>query len=96
MVTPAEHELITQLYERYVRTALLLQNLNGCSQRLDAGAKACKADINGKFDYILKQLTVRKAALVQDVTRLKTTKTQKLNDQLMQMKGYVMEIDAVE
>jgi len=93
VVTSQEHEMITQLYERFVRTALLVQNLNGCSQIIEFGTRQCKDDINKKIDLVITQLGERKKILKEDMIRIGAEKSDKLDQQLRQMRSYLSELE---
>jgi len=93
VVTPQEHEMITQLYERFVRTALLVQNLNGCSQILEFGTRQCKDDINKKTDFVIQQLGERKKVLKEDMLQIRVQKSEKLDQQLQLIRSYQKELE---
>jgi len=93
VVTPQEHEMITQLYEKFIRTALLVQNLNGCSQILEFGTRQCKDDINKKMDYVVQQLGDRKKVLKDDMLQIRSQKGEKLEQQLQLLRSYQSELE---
>ncbi|ETO25936.1 hypothetical protein RFI_11202 [Reticulomyxa filosa] len=85
--------MITQLYERFIRTSLLIQNLNGCSQLLELGSKLCKDDINKKIDMAIQRLLERKNVLKEDMIRIRVEKSDKLDQQLQVLRSYQRELE---
>ncbi|ETO31788.1 hypothetical protein RFI_05331, partial [Reticulomyxa filosa] len=84
---------IKLLYERFVRTALLVQNLNGCSQIIEFGTSHCKEDINKKMDWVVQQLGERKKVLKEDMSRIRAEKSDKLEQQLQLLRSYQRELE---
>jgi len=76
-----------------VRTALLLQNLNGCSQILEIGTQQCKDDINKKMDLVVQRLAERKKVLKEDMVRVRVEKGEKVDQQLQIIRSYQRELE---
>ncbi len=96
LISPQEHEAVTKLYERYDRTSLLIQNLNGCFRLLDICAQRCKDEVENRIDYMLDGLRAKQKELHENMNGVKADKTEKLEDQVRSLQDYLRDLEEVE
>ena len=89
IVSPAEHNGITKLYQQYDKSSALSQTLQNSVLSLNESQSIVINEIEQQFKYLYSTLQQKKESLLSLIDQQQQIKKQSLNQQLTEMENYI-------